>query len=338
MNAALKQTVAPAAEAQVSTAEDGLLNRIVDAMNKVAERQQSRVSPIGLKTFAELERFAERAARSTMVPKDYLGKPDNIILAVQLGSEIGLAPMQALQNVSVIGGRPSVWGDAMLALCRRHPLCEDVVERVEGTGDAATAFCLVKRRGATEVVGKFSVADAKKAGLWGKAGPWQQYPTRMLQMRARAFALRDAFPDVLKGLHVAEEVMDIPAEPARAEPARAVAHNPAPPLAMQEAEPHDPTAPEYRVATNAGGKMFHTRTDFINFWTGYPNGLIARCEAADALDKLKAAREMNLGSFQLVAAFDPMAVDQVESAIRAVFGENAEAPDAAPLTDDEVPF
>src|SRR5690606_6210149 len=54
----------------------------------------------------------------------------------------------------------------------------------------------------------FSVADAKKAGLWGKQGPWQQYPKRMLSMRARAFALRDGFADVLRGLGIAEEVQD----------------------------------------------------------------------------------------------------------------------------------
>jgi hypothetical protein len=52
------------------------------------------------------------------------------------------------------------------------------------------------------------VAEAKKAGLWGKQGPWTQYPRRMLQMRARGFALRDAFPDVLRGLVTAEEAAD----------------------------------------------------------------------------------------------------------------------------------
>jgi hypothetical protein len=39
-----------------------------------------------------------------------------------------------------------------------------------------------------------------------------QYPKRMRQMRARAFALRDVFPDVLRGLPVAEEVMDMPVD------------------------------------------------------------------------------------------------------------------------------
>lgn len=161
----------------------------------------------------ELIEFARMAARSSMVPKDYLGKPDNVVVAVQMGSEIGLAPMQALQNIAVIGGRPSVWGDAMAGLCRQSSLCQDIEERLEGDGDKLTALCIATRVGAKPITGRFSVEDAKKAGLWNKPGPWQQYPKRMLQMRARGFALRDAFPDVLRGLISAEEARDMPAEP-----------------------------------------------------------------------------------------------------------------------------
>ena len=70
--------------------------------------------------------------------------------------------------------------------------------------------CTVKRRGEAEQSRTFSDDDAAKAGLKGKAGPWTQDPKRMRQMRARAFALRDVFPDVLRGLPVAEELMDAP--------------------------------------------------------------------------------------------------------------------------------
>ena len=67
---------------------------------------------------------------------------------------------------------------------------------------------MAQRKGRKPVVAKFSVEDAKRAGLWGKTGPWQAYPKRMMQMRARGFALRDAFADVLKGLMTVEEAWD----------------------------------------------------------------------------------------------------------------------------------
>lgn len=163
-------------------------------------------------TFDQLTIFATMAAKSTLVPKDYAGKPENIMLAIQMGSELGLAPMQSLQNIAVINGRPSVWGDAMLALVKAHPDFEDARETIAGEGDKMVATCAIKRRSQSPVVSTFSVEDAKRSGLWGKAGPWQSYPKRMLQMRARGFAVRDAFPDTLRGLISTEEARDIPDE------------------------------------------------------------------------------------------------------------------------------
>lgn len=160
-------------------------------------------------TLAEALQIAEVISKSSIVPKDYQGNPGNVLVAIQWGMEIGLAPLQAMQNIAVINGRPSLWGDAMLALCKASPLCEYVTETIDGEGDAMTAVCVAKRRGdPSPVVREFSMADAKKAALYGKQGPWQQYPKRMLQMRARGYCLRDAFPDVLKGMAVAEEETD----------------------------------------------------------------------------------------------------------------------------------
>ncbi len=157
------------------------------------------------KSLDEALKFADVLAKSSIVPKDFNGNPGNILVAIQWGMELGLQPMQAMQNIAVINGRPSLWGDAVIALVRGSPLCESIIESIEG--DVAT--CRVKRRGEPEQSRSFSMADAKAAGLSGKSGPWTQYPKRMLQMRARAFALRDVFPDVLRGMPIAEEVMDM---------------------------------------------------------------------------------------------------------------------------------
>lgn len=155
-------------------------------------------------SFAELEKFAEMAAKSSFVPTQFRGKPEDLMLAVQMGSELGLSPMQAIQNITVINGRPSVFGDAMLAIAMSHPHFEDIVEKIEGN----TAICQIKRRGRSQIERRFSMEDATRAGLIGKDGPWKTYPLRMLQMRARGFALRDCFPDILRGLILAEEAGD----------------------------------------------------------------------------------------------------------------------------------
>lgn len=180
-------------------------------MNEIATTNQHfDLSPRSLE---EAMHFADMLSNSGLVPKDYIGKPGNILVAIQWGMELGLKPMQAMQNLAVINGRPSLWGDAVLALVLASPVCEDVIEFYEGTGDDYAAVCIAKRKGKEDKSARFSLKDAKTAGLAGKQGPWTQYRDRMLKMRARAFALRDQFADVLKGIPVAEEISDYqPAE------------------------------------------------------------------------------------------------------------------------------
>jgi hypothetical protein len=160
-------------------------------------------------TLSEAISFSEMLAASTMIPKQFQGKAEDVLVCVQWGLEIGLAPLQALQNIAVINGKPSIYGDAAIALVQSSSVCEDVEEYFEGEGTTnPIAVCVARRKGRKAVTVKFGIEDAKRAGLWGKSGPWSAYPKRMMQMRARGFALRDAFPDVLRGLITSEEAQD----------------------------------------------------------------------------------------------------------------------------------
>ena len=208
----------------------------------IATRQQFDLSP---QTFEQALTFSNYLADSDMVPKDFKGKPGNCLVAIQWGMEIGLKPLQAMQNIAVINGRPSLWGDAVIALVRSSPLCEYIIEEDDGR----TATCRVKRRGEPEQSRSFSMDDAKAAGLLGKQGPWTQYPKRMRQMRARAFAVRDVFPDVLKGLPVAEEVMDTPSERHMGQVERV---EPTTPQPAYTAEQFADLLPSWRKAIAAG--------------------------------------------------------------------------------------
>jgi hypothetical protein len=156
----------------------------------------------------EAYRLATAVCKAKMAPKG-LDTPESALIAILHGLEIGLPPMTALQRIAVVNGRPTLWGDVAIALVRRSGLCENIKETTEGTGDNRAAVCEAKRRGEPGIVKRrFSVADARIAGLWNKEGPWRQYPDRMLQMRARAFCLRDLFADVLGGLYLREELDD----------------------------------------------------------------------------------------------------------------------------------
>jgi hypothetical protein len=164
------------------------------------------------KTLDEVHQMAELLALSGMVPKSFLtkeGKPNiaSIQVAIIMGMSLGIHPLQAVQNICVINGMPAVWGDLALALVKTHPDYVEVIEeRIEGGWQ-----CTSKRRGRTVVVRTFTLAEAKRSGLIDKPGPWKTYPDRMIQMRARGFSIRDQFPDALKGLRIAEEIIDVEA-------------------------------------------------------------------------------------------------------------------------------
>jgi hypothetical protein len=173
-------------------------------------------------------RLATLVAQSDIVPKDFRGKPHNVLIAMEMGLEIGIPWLQAVQGTAVINGRPGPYGDLFLAILMSSPIYVDHDEYYEVNVDGAmvrrdglvaddlkkddtAAVCTFWRKGKERpVTRRFTMGQAKKAGLTSKTGPWQEYPERQLQMRARGFAGRDCFPDVLKGVKPAEELMDIP--------------------------------------------------------------------------------------------------------------------------------
>jgi hypothetical protein len=160
------------------------------------------------RTFEEAREFARFISKTKFVPDAYKDKPDEILACIQYGSEIGISAMQSLQSIAVINGRPSLWGDVMLAMAQASGKLEYINEFFNEKGEAV---CEVKRAGYPLHVTTWGDADSKAAGLLGKAGPHTQYKKRMQQMRARGFNLRDTFADVFKGIISREEAMDMPA-------------------------------------------------------------------------------------------------------------------------------
>ena len=157
---------------------------------------------------SEAKDLAMDLAKSSVIPAEYRGNAPNILATIMFGGEIGLPVIQSLESIATINGRRSVWGDSMLAIVMTHPAYETHDEGIKGEGDNRVGWFMIKRKGQKEYTIEFSVADAKTANLWEKTGSWTTNPNRMLRLRARGFALRDKFPDALKGLVSREEASD----------------------------------------------------------------------------------------------------------------------------------
>lgn len=251
-------------------------------------RQRASFLP---QTYEQALDFAERIARTDLAPKDFRGKPDNCFVAMQWGAILGMDPITSLQGIAVINGRPALWGDAMLGCVLASPHCEYV--REENDGNVAT--CRVKRKGKNEIehVRTFSIEDARAAGLLGKPGPWQQYQRRMLQMRARGFALRDVFADVLRGLDSAEELSDsqpdvyseqvVTHQPAAIPQATPVPSAPPSPPAREEAASPAPAAAPEAYPQDRFDENFEKWADLIRSGKKTAEGVVAFVESKGAL-------------------------------------------------------
>lgn len=161
----------------------------------------------------EVFRLATAIAKSGMAPRD-MATPEKLTVAILHGLEIGIPPMMAINKIAVVNGRPTLWGDAVpaLLLSKGFKLREEIGKDEGGR----FATCVVVRPNGEAITRTFSEDDAKTAGLWGKQGPWKQYPDRMLQMRARGLAARDGAADVLSGIYIAEEMQDVEPRPSAA--------------------------------------------------------------------------------------------------------------------------
>lgn len=185
------------------------INYLVKEIQTVKKEDRLNDSLFAPHNAPHYQNLATELSKTALVPKSYQGKPMELFLAMAMGYKIGLSVEQAIQDIAVINGRPTVYGDALLAIVKSQPDFVDMTEVPIMNGNVVEGYvCTIKRKGQTPVKGEFTLQDAKKAGLLNKPGPWTQYRERMLKMRARAFAARDSFPDSLKGIHCREEVED----------------------------------------------------------------------------------------------------------------------------------
>jgi hypothetical protein len=183
---------------------------------------------VQLSTLEDLLRFGRLAVEAGVAPRGMSAA--GAAMAIQAGLERGLGPLGGLQQCVVINGVLSWRGQGAAALIQNSPACKPGTLRfwTEGDNDEMKGVAVAHRVGYAEADRReFSVKDARQAGLWGKDGPWKQYPRRQLAWRALGFLARDIFPDVLGGFPLAEEAQDFEA-PAVQTPAERAAMLPPP--------------------------------------------------------------------------------------------------------------
>lgn len=173
--------------------------------------QQQAVPEVGLArgtmSIDDKIAWSKLMSQGDMVPKQYQDKPANVMYALEYAEAVGVPAINALTSISVVNGKPGPSTDLMVTLARRAG------HKVWTNYDAQTgeATCIIHRKDEEQprppVV--WDKETAKTAGLWGKTGPWTQYPSQMLKWRAQSDAIRTHCVEVLNGAsESAEEMRD----------------------------------------------------------------------------------------------------------------------------------
>lgn len=182
------------------------------------------------RTPEEYARMAKLLIDANCVPASYAPRDASpqqvragLIIGLMKSVEIGVPPITGLNGIMIVNNRPSVWGDLAVALVQRTgQLANHQVMKIGSEPAPRTPLdqwsdnfgyrvCYWRKGQEGAYVGEFTVADARRAGLWEntRKQPWIYYPLDMLFNRARAKALRAGFADALHGMGIVEEERDI---------------------------------------------------------------------------------------------------------------------------------
>jgi hypothetical protein len=212
----MKSVEEKAAEAMDADAEVTVVNNVNQLITKERadiEVREGKFAPVNL---TESTRIAKGLLESGCLPRQFDTLP-KILMGQQFLRQLGLPDIAGFPMLCLVNGAYSLHTNGPKAVCQAFieedgefwfdkDYKEVCFANKNLQSEIYGAYYRVIRKGVRGITERvFTVDDAKAAKLWGKVGPWQSYSKRMLQCRARAWALRDAFPDKLLGVAIAED-------------------------------------------------------------------------------------------------------------------------------------
>jgi len=210
---------------------DGTVERLPARQISQGERMRE-----WLLLFKECREAAEVLARTSFVPKDMQGKPAEIATAMLKGWELGLDPLDALAAIYVVHGRVGFYAEFQR---RRIIQAGHIFRVVESTDSRCVVEGTRADNGETHRA-VFTAEQAKRAKI-----DIQSYPAEKLVARATSRLCRQAFPDVLSGSLIVEDLLDgiVGVESQRVDPIEPQLESSSAPV-QRKRQPRKGTAPK----------------------------------------------------------------------------------------------
>mgnify|MGYP003302270537 CR=1 FL=1 len=125
------------------------------------------------------------------------------------GAEMGMKPLQALNGIAMINGRPTLHSDSIPCVVMASGLVTGMHYKFTGEGDNLACTFYIRRKGVEEYQEwTYSMQEAIEAGIANR-DVWKAHKRKMLFNRARSWCMRNTFPDVLGNIYSSDEAEDM---------------------------------------------------------------------------------------------------------------------------------
>ena len=156
-------------------------------------------------------KVANLLAKSQLLPEQYIGHPENCLIAIDIANRMRVSPLLVAQNLYVVRGKPGWSGSFAISAinnCGKFSPLDFVYTKNGGGGCYAQATRLSdgKLLKGTEI----TLDMAKNEGWSTKPGSkWLTMSEQMLAYRAGSFFARAYCPEVLLGVQTIDEIQDV---------------------------------------------------------------------------------------------------------------------------------
>lgn len=176
---------------------------------------QQTESAFSLQNFEHAQRVAKMIATSSLVPSQYQGKIENVMIAMEMANRMNISPLMVMQNLHIVKGNPGWSGSFVIAMINGSKRFDGDLE-FEFSGEKGTddwgCVAYTTRKGKRIEGDKVTWKMVKDEGWLDKPGSkWKTMPGQMFRYRSAAFFGRANTPDLLMGMQTAEEIIDVEA-------------------------------------------------------------------------------------------------------------------------------
>lgn len=167
--------------------------------------------PQALANLGEVQQFADICFKSGLFPD--CKSSSEAAMKIVAGRELGLPALMSLQKLYIVNGRMGMAAEVATLLLQERGY-KISLPKYDNRDNPTACEVTIKKDGKGEFTGRFTLIDAKRAGLVKQFGAWEKYPQDLLYARALMSAARKFAPEALGGVgYTPEELQTITIEP-----------------------------------------------------------------------------------------------------------------------------